>query len=53
MSTLTARPVLSEVLWHAPGAQVWTKRAILVLAGIALLTLAAQIKVAVPPIEAA
>ncbi len=49
MATLTARPVLSEVLWDAPGAQIWIKRAVLVLAGIALLTLAAQIKVAVPP----
>ncbi|MEM9425337.1 MAG: biotin transporter BioY [Pseudomonadota bacterium] len=49
MATLTARPVLSEVFWQAPGAQVWIKRAFLVVVGIALMTLAAQIKVAVPP----
>lgn len=49
MATLTARPVLSEVLWETTGANLWIKRAVLVIAGVALLTLAAQIKVAVPP----
>lgn len=49
MATLTARPVLSEVFWQEPGAQLWIKRAFLVALGITLMTLAAQIKVAVPP----
>lgn len=49
MSTLAQRPVLSDLFWDADGNHVWVKRAVLVVAGIALLALSAQVKVAVPP----
>ena len=49
MSTLTARPVLTETFWTTEGSQIWLKRAVLVVLGIATLTVMAQIKVAVPP----
>lgn len=49
MAILTARPVLSEALWHVSDSNVWLKRVALVLLGIATLAVAAQIKVAVPP----
>ncbi len=49
MSTLAERPVLSDLFLNGRGSQVWLKRAVLIVAGIALLTLAAQIKLAVPP----
>lgn len=41
--------VLQEAAWPAAGSGIWVKRALLVIAGIAVLMLAAKIKVAVPP----
>ena len=49
MSTLTARPVLTEAFWATEGSQIWLKRLVLVALGITMLTVMAQIKVAVPP----
>lgn len=42
-------PVLHETLWPAEGAGLWVKRAVLVVLGIAALSLAAKIKVPVWP----
>ncbi len=44
MSATASREVLSETSWAAEGAGLWTKRAVLVAAGVAALTLAAQTK---------
>ena len=33
MSTLTARPVLTETFWTTEGSQIWLKRLVLVVAG--------------------
>lgn len=42
-------PVLQEILWPAEGAALGLKRAVLVVLGIAALTVAAQVKVPVWP----
>ncbi len=49
MMTAQKDMVLQEAIWNATGAALWVKRAILVLAGIAILTLAAKIRVPLPP----
>ena len=49
MSATASREVLSETFWAAEGAGLWVKRAVLVAAGVAALTLAAQTKVPVWP----
>ena len=49
MSTLAQRPVLSDLIWNAEGNQVWLKRAVLVLLGVAALAIAAKIKFPVWP----
>lgn len=49
MATSTSRAVLSETVWDAEGAGLWVKRAVLVVLGVALLALAAKIKVPVWP----
>ncbi len=41
--------VLSETVWHAEGTGLWAKRAVLVVLGVALLTVFAQIKLMIPP----
>jgi len=41
--------VLAEAFGPVEGSALWTKQAILVVAGIAVLTIAAQLKIAVPP----
>jgi biotin transport system substrate-specific component len=48
MTSMTTR-VLSEEFWPAEGTALWLKRAVLVLAGIAVLTIAAKIKLPVWP----
>ncbi len=50
MSTTTARPVLSEVLGPSEGASLRAKQAILVILGVAALTLAANIRVPMWPV---
>lgn len=48
----TQNPVLSEALWSAEGSALWVKRVVLVIAGIAALTLAAQIRLPMWPVPA-
>lgn len=49
MTAITADKVLTEVFGPSEGAGLRLKQGVLVILGIALLTVAAQIKVAVPP----
>ena len=49
MAETASRDVLTEALWPAEGAHLWAKRGVLVVLGIAALTLAAQVKVPVWP----
>ena len=50
MTTTAVRPVLTETFWTTDeSAQLWIKRAVLLVVGIAALTLAAHVRVAVPP----
>ncbi len=49
MTTLTARPVLSEVLWDADS-NVWLKRAVLLVAGVAALWISARTQIATVPV---
>lgn len=50
MSTLTARPVLNEVLWSAEGAGLWLKRLVLLVAGVAALWVSAKVQIATLPV---
>ncbi len=50
MSTTTARPVLSEVFGPSEGASLRVKQAVLVILGVAALTLAAKIRVPMWPV---
>ena len=50
MSTTTARPVLSEVFGPSEGASLRVKQAVLVILGVAALTLAANIRVPMWPV---
>lgn len=50
MSTLTTRPVLSDVFWAAEGSQLWVKRLVLLVAGVAALWISAKIQVATVPV---
>lgn len=52
MATTLNQKVLSEALWQAEGAGLWAKRAVLVAAGIAALTVAAQIRLPMWPVPA-
>ncbi|RMH45043.1 MAG: biotin transporter BioY [Alphaproteobacteria bacterium] len=49
MSFTMSDKVLAEELWPAEGAALWVKRALLVVAGVALLALSAKIKVPLWP----
>jgi biotin transport system substrate-specific component len=50
MTTTTLRPVLSEALWPVDGLNLRVKQVLLVLAGVALLTVAAKIRVPMWPV---
>ena len=50
MSTLSARPVLSETFWTTTGSQIWLKRLVLVVAGVLAITIAAKIKIPMWPV---
>lgn len=50
MSTLAQTPVLTDLFWRAGKTDVWLKRLILVVAGIAALTVSAKIQVATVPV---
>jgi biotin transport system substrate-specific component len=49
MAATASRNVLTDALWPAEGAQLWVKRVVLVVVGVALLALAAKVKVPVWP----
>lgn len=49
MAVTQSRTVLTETFWPAEGAQLWVKRAVLVVLGIAVLAIAAKIKVPLWP----
>jgi biotin transport system substrate-specific component len=49
MADTASRHVLTEAVWPAEGTGLWVKRAVLVVLGIAALTVAAQVKVPVWP----
>lgn len=48
MPTTTLNKTLSETIWTAEGSALWVKRLVMVIAGIAVLTIAAKIKVPLP-----
>ncbi len=50
MSTLSARPVLADVFWLAEGSQIWLKRLVLLVAGVAALWISAKIQIASVPV---
>lgn len=50
MSTLAERPVLSDLVWNAEGAQLWLKRLALLAAGVAALTLSAKVQITTVPV---
>lgn len=50
MATLTARPVLMDVLWQQEGAGLWLKRLALLVAGVAALTVSAKVQIATVPV---
>lgn len=49
MAAITSRSVLTEAFWHAEGAALWVKRAVLVVAGVITLMICAKIKVPIWP----
>lgn len=50
MSTLAHRPVLSDLVWNAEGSQLWLKRAVLLVAGVAALIVSAKTQIASVPV---
>ncbi len=50
MSTASTNMVLSDRLWDAQGFALWMKRAILLLAGVAALTVSAKIQITTIPV---
>jgi biotin transport system substrate-specific component len=50
MSTLAERPVLSDLVWNAEGAQLWLKRLALLAAGVAALTISAKVQITTVPV---
>lgn len=50
MSTLSARPVLSETFWTTTGSQIWLKRLVLVVAGVLAIAVAAKIRIPMWPV---
>ena len=50
MATLSARPVLSDVLWQTSGNGVWLKRLVLLVAGVAALWVSAKVQIATVPV---
>lgn len=50
MTTSVARPVLSDVFWQSEGAQLWLKRFVLFVAGIAALWISAKTQIGTVPV---
>lgn len=48
MNTTVSHRVLSDTVWSAQGTALWIKRALLVLAGVAVLAICAKIKFPIP-----
>ncbi len=48
MATATTHNTLSDEIWNTTGAGLWVKRAVMVILGIALLAVAAKIRVPLP-----
>ncbi len=50
MATLTARPVLSDILWSSTGSALWMKRLVLLVAGVIALWVSAKVQIATVPV---
>ena len=50
MSTIAARPVLTEIFMNDSDSQIWTKRLALFVAGIAAMWISAKVQIAVVPV---
>lgn len=50
MTTLTARPVLSDILWSSTGSALWLKRIALLVAGVIALWVSAKVQIATVPV---
>lgn len=50
MTTLSQRPVLTDMFWTTEGSQIWLKRLILVVAGVLALAVAAKITIPMWPV---
>ena len=50
-NNMVLKPVLADMAWNAEGASKWLRLAVLALAGTALLTISAKIKVPMWPVE--
>ena len=50
MATLTARPVLSDILWSSTGSALWIKRLVLLVAGVIALWVSAKVQIATVPV---
>jgi len=50
MTTLSARPVLMETFWATEGGQIWIKRLVLLVAGVAALWISAKVQIATVPV---
>ena len=50
MTTTTLHPVLSDVFWRAEANQIWVKRLVLLVTGVAALWLSAKIQIATVPV---
>ncbi len=50
-NNMALKPVLADIAWNAEGASKWLRLAALALAGTALLTISAKIKVPMWPVE--
>ncbi len=50
MATLTARPVLSDILWSSTGSALLMKRLVLLVAGVIALWVSAKVQIATVPV---
>ncbi|MGR3513793.1 MAG: biotin transporter BioY [Paracoccaceae bacterium] len=50
MATLTARPVLSDMIWSTTGSALWLKRLVLLVAGVVALWVSAKVQIATVPV---
>lgn len=50
MDSTASRPVLADLVWSTDGAQLWIKRAVLLVAGVAALWISAKTQIATQPV---